>query len=425
MQLGPDAQAVLLLTARFGGEGAGGAKPLGPREWGDFAEWLKRLGSRPSELINGRSASLLADWDHPKIDRERLGKLLQRGNAMALALEKWERAGLWVLTRADEHYPSRLKRRLGKSAPPVFFGCGNRSLLDSGGIAVVGSRNASDADLEFCRRIGAQAAAEGYTVVSGGARGVDETAMLAALEREGTVMGVVADSLLRAITRPQYRSSLRSGDLVLISPYYPDARFQVGNAMGRNKYIYCLADAGVVVTCEKESGGTYAGAKETLKNHWVPVWTRQSERSADGVEALEAIGAVRLPKAEFLIASLFKPKHAATQPAQAAKDQLSPVEELETVRVDSEDPGPYVAAPPKASEDPAGLLFKAFLDQLQFVLQSAPMRPEEIAEQLQIKPVQAKAWLQKTEQAGLIEKAGKKPVTYNWVAQRRFVFEAD
>ena len=424
MQLGPDAQAVLLLTARFGGEGAGGAKPLGPREWGDFAEWLKRLGSRPAELINGRSATLLAEWDHPKIDSERLGKLLQRGNAMALALEKWERAGLWVLTRADEHYPSRLKRRLGKSAPPVFFGCGNRGLLDSGGLAVVGSRNASDADLEFCRRIGAQAAGEGYTVVSGGARGVDETAMLAALEREGTVIGVVADSLLRAITRPQYRHALRSGDLVLISPYHPDARFQVGNAMGRNKYIYCLADAGVVVTCEKESGGTYAGAKEALKNAWVPVWTRQTERSVEGVAALEAMGAARLPESEFRIASLFEPTHSAPEPAHAVKHEVSLLEEADSVHVDSEEPAAYVAAAPqKSTDDPAEVLFKAFLEQLQAMLQSGPMTPEQIAEQLQIRPVQARQWLQKTEQAGLIEKAGKKPVSYGWVTQGRLALD--
>ena len=35
-------------------------------------------------------------------------------------------------------------------------------------------------------------------------------------------------------------------NLVLISPFYPDAGFNVGNAMQRNKYIYCLSDAAMV-----------------------------------------------------------------------------------------------------------------------------------------------------------------------------------
>ena len=31
---------------------------------------------------------------------------------MGLALEKWQRAGLWVMTRSDADYPVRLKKRL-------------------------------------------------------------------------------------------------------------------------------------------------------------------------------------------------------------------------------------------------------------------------------------------------------------------------
>jgi len=419
MQLAHDSQAVLLLTARFGAEDAKGAKPLGPREWGDFAEWLKQQGSRPAELINGQSPSLLAEWSHPKIARERLGKLLQRGNAMALALEKWERAGLWVLTRADEHYPGRLKKRLGKSAPPVFFGCGNRELLDRGGLAVVGSRNADEADLTFCRQIAAQATAEGYSIISGGARGVDETAMLAALEHEGTVIGVLADSLLRAVTSQRYRSALRSGDLVLVSPYHPDARFQVGNAMGRNKYIYCLADAGLVVSCEKESGGTYAGAKETLKHAWVPVWTRLTKRSADGIAALEAMGAVRLPESEFRIDSLFEQENTAPEAIQADRPDEAPESGPEHAHVESEEPASYLAAASKAADGPAEALFKAFLEQLQPMIQAEPMKPDEIASRLQINPAQARDWLQKAEDAGQVDRVSKKPVAYAWAAQGR------
>lgn len=422
MQLGHDTQAVLLLTARFGAKDQKDAKPLGPKEWGDFAEWLKLRGSRPAELINGQSADLLADWSHPRVARERLEKLLQRGNAMALAVEKWERAGIWILTRADKHYPERLKKRLGKSAPPVFFGCGNRELLDLGGLAVVGSRNASEADLEFCRRLGATAAAEGHSVVSGGARGVDETAMLAALEHEGTVIGVVADSLMRAITRPAYRRALRSGDLVLVSPYHPDSRFQVGNAMGRNKYIYCLADAGVIVTCEKERGGTFSGAKESLRNHWVPVWTRRTESSADGVAALEAMGAARLPESDFRIKSLFEQQPEAKTPSE--KDPEAPVEaKPQQVHVESDEPAPYQTSGPNDSVDPSEALFNAFLEQLKVITESDPLKPDEVAKKLSLSLAQTKIWIQEAEKEELIQRTSKKPITYQWARQGRFILD--
>ncbi len=53
--------------------------------------------------------------------------------------------------------------------------------------------------------------------------------------------------------------------MLLISPYHPEAGFNVGNAMGRNKLIYALADYGLVVSAEHKKGGTWEGASEELK----------------------------------------------------------------------------------------------------------------------------------------------------------------
>jgi len=72
--------------------------------------------------------------------------------------------------------------------------------------------------------------------------------MLGALEHGGTSVGVLADSLLRSATSAQYRKQIMSGDLVLVTPFNPEAGFNVGNAVTRNRYIYCLADAAVVVS---------------------------------------------------------------------------------------------------------------------------------------------------------------------------------
>ena len=65
--------------------------------------------------------------------------LLSRGHSLAIAIEKWQLAGLWVVTRSDADYPKRLKSRLKKNSPPVLFGCGDPALLNMGGIAFIGS----------------------------------------------------------------------------------------------------------------------------------------------------------------------------------------------------------------------------------------------------------------------------------------------
>ena len=304
MLLTPQAQAVLLLNISFGKSDSGGSKPLTPTEWRRFATWLHDHGLEPSVLLKGDLDALLDGWEHRTVKRERLRALLNRGAALGLSLERWERAGLWVLTRSDADYPERLKRRLGRAAPAVLFGCGNTALLERGGIAVVGSRNAGEDGLEFARKLGSEAAAQGHSLVSGGARGVDRRAMQGALERGGAALGVLADSLLRSAMAAGYRQYILSGDLALISPFNPEARFHVGKAMERNAYIYCLADAAVVVGSEAGKGGTWNGAEENLKHGRVPLWVKPDEAPGSGNPELVRRGAKWLPEEPFLLSQL-------------------------------------------------------------------------------------------------------------------------
>ena len=291
MSVTPTTQAVLLLTAHFTKSGGGSAKPLTPKEWARFALWLKEKSLTPERLLSGRLDELLEEWRDKTVTLDRVEVLLNRGSALALALEKWLRAGLWVMTRSDPDYPKRLKQRLREDSPALLFGCGDRGLLNRGGLAVIGSREAGDSDLAYSRAIGARAAGNGLTIISGGARGVDQAAMLGALEAEGTVIGVMADSLLKACTSAKYRPHLMAKNLVLISPFHPEAGFNAGNAMQRNKYIYCLADAALVVHSGHQ-GGTWTGAMENLRNGWVPLWVKRLDDPKAGNIALVKKGGV-------------------------------------------------------------------------------------------------------------------------------------
>jgi len=294
MTVSANTQAILLLTARFGKGESGANKPLTPKEYGRFAEWLRLQSLTPERLLSGNLNGLLGGWHDKSVSVERINALLNRGSALALSLEKWLRAGLWVMTRSDVDYPKRLKQRLRGDSPAVLFGCGNRALLNAGGLAVVGSRKVRQADLAYSCRIGEMAARAGISIVSGGAKGVDETAMLGALAAEGTAVGVLADNLLRACSSTKYRRSLMDNNLVLVSPFNPEAGFNVGNAMQRNKYIYCLADAALAVHSGKK-GGTWSGAHEDLKKAWVPLWVKRTDDPEAGNGELITAGALEAP----------------------------------------------------------------------------------------------------------------------------------
>lgn len=284
-------QAILLLSTFFSKPKKGEAQPLTTAEYGRFARWLHEFNYMPSSLFY-QFDEVMSKWKDPKgkITVDRLSKILDRKSAMGFALEKWQRAGVWVVTRQDCEYPQLLKKQLRHISPPVFFGVGNKVLLQKGGLAVIGSRGIDSNDEKFTQNIGIQAAQESINIVSGAARGVDETAMLASLNAGGTAIGIMADSLLKAATASKWRKHLQNDQLVLISSFYPEAGFNVGNAMARNKYIYTTANAALVVRADEGKGGTWAGAKENIENQWVPLFVRQ-QSEASGNIALLARGA--------------------------------------------------------------------------------------------------------------------------------------
>jgi predicted Rossmann fold nucleotide-binding protein DprA/Smf involved in DNA uptake len=264
-QITENAKAILLLCSRFGSGDNDAAKPLATKEYDNLASWLRTKDWWPIDLLEESNISILHDSDLP-VKLDRLKSLLARGTAMALAIEKWTNKGLWVICRSDDDYPQRLKQNLKGNAPPILYGAGDRMLLSKGGLAVIGSRNVDAQGESFARGLGKRAAECRMQIISGAARGVDEFAMHGAFSAGGTVVGVLADSLLTSAVSGKYREGLRDGKLTLVSTFIPEAGFNVGNAMGRNKYVYALADFSVVVSSDYKKGGTWAGAEEELRN---------------------------------------------------------------------------------------------------------------------------------------------------------------
>src|SRR6266852_3951009 len=137
-----------------------GPKPLGLRQYNTLATWLKTEALRPGDLLTSNARMRLGSLQTPEVNLDRIAPLLERGAALALVVERWERSGLWVISRSDACYPDRLKRYLGQSAPPLLYGVGSKGLLSRGGLAVVGSRDRSEEDGEFPRRGGEHCAKE-------------------------------------------------------------------------------------------------------------------------------------------------------------------------------------------------------------------------------------------------------------------------
>lgn len=296
--LSDNTQAVLLLTSPLlavGDFGAGGAKVLSAGEYSQLAKSLLQTKHQPADLLNGSKEALL-NAAPPELDQARLNQLLSRGFQLSQAIEHWANRSITVIGRADEAYPRRYKQRLKHQAPPLLYACGNPELLHQPALAVVGSRATTEVLLQQTEQIGALAAAAGIAIVSGAARGVDEAAMVGALQAGGYAIGVVADSLEKMCAKPIWRQALLDGRLLLLSSDAPSARFQVWRAHGRNKLIYALADAALVMSSAKGSGGTWEGAVEQLtKLQCCPLYVVDDPRGGEGLAALHDHGAALWP----------------------------------------------------------------------------------------------------------------------------------
>ena len=284
-------KAILLLTSFFNANEVKEYKTLTVNEYGYFACWLHQNGYKPIDLLSEETFdSIWASWDEPlshikakqiidfarldntiaKLTYDRIKNLLNRGASLSLALDKWQSAGVWIMDRQHEHYPKAIKKQLKHQSPALFFGVGNPELLSNHAIGFVGSRDCDAEDEQATNQYVKQINELNYQVVSGAAKGVDSHAMLASLNNGNTAIGILADSLFRSSASGQWRQHLKANNLVLISPFFPESRFTPANAMARNKFIYLLSSATVVVI-SGDKGGTWEGAKENLKKDWVPL----------------------------------------------------------------------------------------------------------------------------------------------------------
>ncbi|MDA8446077.1 DNA-processing protein DprA [Paracidovorax valerianellae] len=448
LQISENCQAILLLTAPLMvGKVGARAELLKQSEYSDLTRFLVQEGFQPSDLLRPQSPALRQAEN--LFGPGRLTRLVGRGFQLAQALDYWSARSIWVVSRADARYPKRVKSRLKHEAPPVMYGCGDLDLVDNGGLAVVGSRDADDEMLSYAQRAGERAASAGRGLISGGAKGVDSAAMDGAEALGGIVCNVMAEGLAQAAISRRFRDGLQERRTLLVSPYDPSAGFNVGHAIARNKFIFALADVGLVVNSDLERGGTWAGAIEQLRKlRFVPLYIRSSGKRSVGLDALLREGALPWPEPENSEAlkvlfenrsndsqapayqEHFDFKIAAGAPSGVSDAVLHPARQVSILEDPRSDPdaieegaSDQASATAKStfveasSGTPVGLeqeMFATFERLIRQVLY-APKKAAQIADELDLNQMQTRDWLNRLVAKGVIEKK-KSNATYRLAA---------
>jgi predicted Rossmann fold nucleotide-binding protein DprA/Smf involved in DNA uptake len=256
--------------------------------------------------------------------------------------------------------------------------------------------------------------------------------MLGALNCEGTAVGVLAEGLLRAAISTRYRKGLMARNLVLVSPFNPEAGFDVGNAMARNKCVYCLSDAAIVVAVDKEKGGTWNGAIENINQRWVPVWVKPSSQSAGNAGLVER-GARWLPDGtlELKLLTLDNGALSSETPSDSISEAQASFRPEPAARVTSaqtygsgEAPrkSPDAQTPEPGPGEPSGVpsvdiqtvsFYSLFLSRMRVLTARTPATVEDLLAHMDIAKSQLQEWLKRAINDGHIRRL-QKPVRYEW-----------
>ncbi len=191
-----------------------------------------------------------------------------------IAVARTERVGGRIITPADDEWPTQLDdlRRVGGGTkrvdqdvyPPLCLWVrGDVSLADVArrSVAVVGARSSSPYGNHVATELSYGLADRGWSVVSGGAFGIDAQAHRGALTAGGLTVAVLACGIDRAY--PMAHASLfdRIADAgVLLSEWPPGADPHRHRFLIRNRVIAALTRGTVVVEASARSG-----AKQTSR----------------------------------------------------------------------------------------------------------------------------------------------------------------
>lgn len=275
MKISDNAMTAILLCSFIGMNHDGDAKPLTLKEWNELLDRVVQNKQQPSTIMD---QNFLKDIGYSPEYIERIKRLIYRGGTVAFALEELEKKGIGIVTQFDTDYPILIKRKLKRKAPPILFYSGDIGLAKKIGIGVVGSRNVDEEGIRFTQKLVEKAAREHLIIYSGGAKGIDTVSEKAALEYGSAAVSFVADSLLSKIRKKDILDAVINKKHLLLSDVKPDAGFSAARAMNRNKYIYASSYGTFVAASDYNTGGTWAGATEALKNRWTKVFVWQNER---------------------------------------------------------------------------------------------------------------------------------------------------
>ena len=174
-------------------------------------------------------------------------------DAVGREVSSWRRDDINIVTVLDAAYPEQL--RTVHQRPPFLTYRGQIEVDDRRGVAIVGTRRASDEGRQRARRLAEELAARDIPIISGLAAGIDTAALQGALAAGGRAVAVIGTGLRRSYPAENAALQARIGEEGLVlSQFWPDSPPTKHSFPMRNAVMSGYAAATVVIEAGWRSG---------------------------------------------------------------------------------------------------------------------------------------------------------------------------
>src|SRR5688500_17567834 len=234
-------------------------------------------------------------------------------------LRKCEQLGVSIICPDDAAYPTLLTQI--PDPPAVLYVKGGFEPRDLNSVAIVGSRKCSYYGREQSERFGALLAGAGFTVVSGGARGIDSAAHRGAMShpsgRTIAVLGSGIDAPYPPENAPLFEQIAARGRGAVVSEYPLGTPPLAENFPRRNRIVSGLSRGVLVIEADERSGALIT-ARQACDDHGRTVFAlpgRVDQSTSAGPHRLIRDGAVLTTCLEDIVNNLDPLPAAAMEPS--------------------------------------------------------------------------------------------------------------
>lgn len=263
-------------------------KPFTVAAFNKLIEKLNYVCVTPEIFLREKLNSLSGMLGLTDDETERIEKLMLRADKLGEEIERLAEMKIYITTRTADNYPTKLLQVMGKNAPMVLYYCGDMKMIEDETVAIIGSREVAEQESEYAKKHARISALNGVTVVSGGAKGIDTIAKESALKSSGRVVTFVSDGMTKYIN--DNANYILWDKMLVISAFHPDMSFRAYNALERNKFVYASSDYAVVVSSGDETGGSFKGAVNCLKQKLTKLYVKNDEFATVGNKKLIELG---------------------------------------------------------------------------------------------------------------------------------------